>query len=45
MESVRWDFPQRPRGLPSLLYNGYWVYSPKGKRPGSGPDRPPHLTL
>jgi hypothetical protein len=34
----------RPWGLPSLLYNGYWV-SPGGKAAGAwrGVDHPPHL--
>ena len=33
------DFPHpssRPRGPPSLLYNGYWVSFPGVKRPGRG---------
>ena len=32
----------RPWGPPSLLYNGYRVF-PVVKRPGRGPDHPPHL--
>jgi len=29
MESMRWDFPHWPRGLPSLPYRGYWVSTPR----------------
>jgi hypothetical protein len=32
--------PDRPWGLPSLLYNGYRVF-PGVKRPGRGADHPP----
>ena len=33
--------PSVPRGPPSLLYNGYWVF-PGGKvRPGHAADHPP----
>ena len=35
--------PDRPRGPPSLLYNGYRVSFPGIKRPGRGVDYPPHL--
>ena len=35
--------PDRPWGLPSLLYNGYRVF-PGGKWPGRGVDHPPHLS-
>jgi hypothetical protein len=35
--------PDRPWGLPSLLYNGYRVYFLGVKRPGRGVDHPPHL--
>ena len=34
--------PDRPRGPPSLLYNGYLVF-PGGKAAGRGVDHPPHL--
>ena len=33
--------PDRPRGPPSLLYNGYRVTLSGVKRPGSGVDHPP----
>jgi hypothetical protein len=33
--------PDRPWGLPSLLYNGYRVCFPGVKRPGRGVDHPP----
>jgi hypothetical protein len=33
--------PDRPWGLPSLLYNGYRVSFPEVKRPGRGVDHPP----
>jgi len=33
--------PDRPWGLPSLLYNGYRVSFPEVKRPGRGADHPP----
>jgi hypothetical protein len=33
--------PDRPRGPPSLLYNGYRVTFPVVKRPGHGVDHPP----
>ena len=32
--------PDRPRGPPSLLYNGYRVSLPGVKRPGCGVDHP-----
>ena len=38
------DFPHLSRpalGLPSLLYNGYWVSSPGAKQPGRGVDHSP----
>jgi hypothetical protein len=35
--------PDRPWGLPSLLYNEYQVSFPGVKRPGRGVDHPPHL--
>jgi hypothetical protein len=35
--------PDRPRGPPSLLYNGYRVSFPGVKRLGRGVDHPPHL--
>ena len=34
--------PDRPWGLPSLLYNGYWVF-PGVKRPERGADHSPRL--
>jgi len=34
--------PDRPWGLTSLLYSGYWVF-PGVKQPGHGVDHPPHL--
>jgi hypothetical protein len=33
--------PDRPWGLPSLLYDGYRVSFPGVKRPGRGVDHPP----
>ena len=33
--------PDRPWGLPSLLYNGYRVYFPGARRPGRGANHPP----
>jgi hypothetical protein len=36
------DRPDRPWGLPSLLYNGYRLSFPGLKRPGRGVDHPPH---
>ena len=34
--------PDRPRGPPSLLYDGYRAFFPEVKRPGRGVDHPPH---
>ena len=36
--------PDRPWGLPSLLYNGFQVSFPGLKRPRRGNGHPPHLT-
>ena len=32
--------PDRPWGPPSLLYNGYWVFSPGTQQQGRGVDHP-----
>jgi hypothetical protein len=39
----RWgrDFPDRPWGPPSFLFNGRRVSAPAVKRPGRGVDHPP----
>jgi hypothetical protein len=37
--------PDRPWGLPSLLYNGYRVSFPGVKRPGRGVDHPPSSSV
>jgi hypothetical protein len=41
IESEWWDFPHWPWGLPSLLYHGYLVSSPRAKQPGHDIDHPP----
>jgi len=35
--------PDRPWGLPNLLYIGYRVFPGGKERPGRGVDLPPHL--